>query len=72
MHVISQCSSILRYLIDSRKKGQLVNSVAFGDPALLFMQTIAYESTDRVVDYIVRLLLEYSEVDSVLLPFNTG
>ena len=62
---------MLRYLIDSRKKGQLVNSVAFGDPAVLSMQTIE-QGRDAVLAYVVGLLRVYSEMESILLPFNTG
>ena len=62
---------MLRFMIDSNIKGKHANHVAFGDPHVLSTQSIKYDR-DGVRDYIVRLLLQHSARDSVLLPFNTG
>jgi hypothetical protein len=62
---------MVRYLVDQNTKGKHVNSLAFGDPHMLSMQSINYDR-NSVRDYIVHLLVEYSARDSILLPYNTG
>ncbi len=46
-------------MVDQNLKGKHGNSVAFGDPHLISMQSIQYEK-----DAVRR--------DSILLPYNTG
>ena len=58
-------------MVDENLKGKHGNSVAFGDPHLISMQSIQYEK-DVVRNYMVRLLEEFSDRDSILLPYNTG
>ena len=58
-------------MVDQNLKGKHANSVAFGDPHLISMQSIQYEK-DVVRNYMVRLLEEFSDRDSILLPYNTG
>jgi len=62
---------MVRYMVDADLKGKHVNSTGFGDPHLMSTQSM---QNDRqgVLDYIVRLLLEYSTRDTILLPYNTG
>ncbi len=58
-------------MVDQNVKGNHGNSVAFGDPHFISMQTIQYEK-DAVRNYLVHLLEEFSGRDSILLPYNTG
>ncbi len=58
-------------MVDQNLKGKHANSVAFGDPHLISMQSIQYEK-DAVRNYMLRLLEEFSDRDSILLPYNTG
>ena len=58
-------------MVDQNLKGKHANSVAFGDPHLISMQSIQYEK-DAVQNYMVRLFEEFSDRDSILLPYNTG
>ena len=58
-------------MVDQNLKGKHANSMAFGDPHLISMQSIQYEK-DAVRNYMVRLLEEFSDRDSILLPYNTG
>ena len=62
---------MVRSMVDVDLKGKHVNSLGFSDPHLMSMQSI---QNDRqgVVDYVVRLLVEYSARDTILLPYNTG
>ena len=58
-------------MVDENLKGKHGNSVAFGDPHLISMQSIQYEK-DAMQNYLVRLLEEFSGRDSILLPYNIG
>ncbi len=58
-------------MVDQNLKGKHANYVAFGDPHLISMQSIQYEK-DAVRNYMLRLLEEFSDQDSILLPYNTG
>ena len=58
-------------MVDQNVKGNHGNSVAFGDPHFISMQTIQYEK-DVVRNYLVRLLKEFSRRDSILLSYYTG
>ena len=71
MHSVTYCCPLLRHLVDKNLKGKHVNSMAFGDPHLISMQSIQYDR-EPVQNYMVRLLEEYSALDSILLPYNTG
>ena len=58
-------------MVDKNLKGKHVNSVAFGDPHLISMQSIKYDK-EAVRNYMLHLLEEFSDRDSILLPYNTG
>ena len=58
-------------MVDQNLKGKHDNSVAFGDPHLISMQSIQYEK-DVMRNYMLHLLEEFSDQDSILLPYNTG
>ena len=58
-------------MVDQNLKGKHANCVAFGDPHLISMQSIQYEK-DAVRNYMLRLLEEFFDRDSILLPYNTG
>ena len=58
-------------MMDKNLTGKHGNSVAFGGPHLISMQSIQYEK-DVVRNYMLRLLEEFSNRDSILLPYNTG
>ncbi len=46
-------------MVDKNLNGKYVNSVAFGDPHLISMQSIQYDK-EAVRNYMLRLLEEYS------------